>query len=120
MEQKSIKKNYIFNTLYQIFTLIVPFITAPYISRVLGAERIGVFSYTNSIVSIFSIFALLGTSVYGQQTIAQCRDDLIERSKAFWEIELLCIINTSIVILAWTVFVIFVGKYLLIYLIFLF
>ena len=117
MEQKSIKKNYIFNTLYQIFTLIVPFITAPYISRVLGAERIGVFSYTNSIVSIFSIFALLGTSVYGQQTIAQCRDDLIERSKAFWEIELLCIINTSIVILAWTVFVIFVGKYQMFFLI---
>ena len=46
----SAKTNYIFNVLYQIFTVIVPLITTPYISRVLGAEGIGRYSYTYTIV----------------------------------------------------------------------
>lgn len=35
--QTSIKKNYIYNTIYQVLSLITPLITAPYISRVLGS-----------------------------------------------------------------------------------
>ena len=54
-KQKSIKKNYIFNTLYQVFALIVPLITAPYIARVLGPAGVGKYSYTYSIVSIFGV-----------------------------------------------------------------
>ncbi len=37
MAKTSIKKNYIFNLMYEILAIIVPFITTPYISRVLGA-----------------------------------------------------------------------------------
>mgnify|MGYP003231252685 CR=1 FL=1 len=51
MQKKSIAVNYILNTTYQILILIVPLITTPYISRVLGAEGIGVYSYTYSVVS---------------------------------------------------------------------
>lgn len=32
----SVRKNYIYNLIYQVMTLITPFITTPYISRVLG------------------------------------------------------------------------------------
>ena len=35
-------KNYIYSSLYQLFLIIVPFATIPYVSRVLGAELIGV------------------------------------------------------------------------------
>ena len=53
MKTQSIKKNYILNTAYQVLTLITPLITAPYISRILGPERVGIYSYTASVVGIF-------------------------------------------------------------------
>lgn len=75
MQKKSIAVNYILNTTYQILILIVPLITTPYISRVLGAEGIGVYSYTYSVVSYFLIVAAMGTTTYGQRTIAYYQDD---------------------------------------------
>ena len=65
--QTSIKKNYIYNTIYQVLSLITPLITAPYISRVLGSSGVGIYSYTNSIVTYFTLFAALGTASYGQR-----------------------------------------------------
>ncbi|NCC54411.1 MAG: hypothetical protein EOM11_02875, partial [Erysipelotrichia bacterium] len=41
-----ILKNFIYNVAYQVLIMILPLITAPYIARVLGAELIGVYSYT--------------------------------------------------------------------------
>ena len=46
-------KNYFYNLSYQILILIIPLITTPYISRVLGAKGIGIFSYTSSILYTF-------------------------------------------------------------------
>ena len=54
----SVRKNYIYNLIYQVMTLITPFITTPYISRVLGADGTGVQSYTNSVVSILPYWRL--------------------------------------------------------------
>lgn len=111
MPQQSIKKNYILNTLYQILTLVTPLITTPYISRVLGPDGVGAYSYTNSIVTIFSLFACLGTTTYGQRTIAQCRDDVKQRTKAFWEIEVLSCITTIFCLAAWTLFIVVYPEY---------
>ena len=44
----SIRKNYTYNLIYQIMTLLTPFITTPYLSRVLGPDGTGIQSYTNS------------------------------------------------------------------------
>ena len=55
----NIKKNFLYNIVYQIFILILPLISAPYISRVIGAEGLGTYSYTYSIVSYFVMFAKL-------------------------------------------------------------
>lgn len=109
IEKQSVKKNYILNTLYRVFQMIVPLVTAPYVSRVLGVEGVGTYSYSFSLVSVFCVFALLGTSVYGQQIVAQKRDDELERSKNFWEIEILCLITTVVVIASWIVFLTVVG-----------
>ena len=54
--KKSIAKNYIYNLTYEILILILPLITTPYISRVLGAENIGIYSYTVSIATYFILF----------------------------------------------------------------
>ena len=82
----SIKKNFLYNAFYQVLTLILPLITTPYISRVMGAERVGVYSYAYSIAYYFGMFILLGTNNYGNRTIASVRDDKKNLSKTFWSI----------------------------------
>ena len=36
----SVKKNFIYNIVYQILIMILPLITAPYIARTLGDEKL--------------------------------------------------------------------------------
>ena len=69
MSQKSLKLNYIYNLIYQLLIIIIPFITTPYISRVLGADGIGLYSYAESITSYFVLFATMGVTIYGQREI---------------------------------------------------
>lgn len=73
MEMKSIKKNYIYNLTYQILALMAPLITTPYVSRVLGAEAIGEYSYAYSIVYYFMLAAILGTATYAEREISFVR-----------------------------------------------
>lgn len=104
---KSIKRNYIYNLIQQILTLLTPLITTPYISRVIGAEGIGIYSYASSIVTYFALFAALGTATYGQREISYCQDDKKRRSEVFWNNELLCIITTCISLCFYGVFCFF-------------
>lgn len=111
----SIKKNYLYNTFYQILTMITPLITAPYISRVLGSSGVGIYSYTNSIATYFTLFAALGTASYGQREIAMHRDDPEESSRLFWEIEILSVITTGVVTVAWLLWIIISTQYSMYY-----
>lgn len=100
-KQPSLKVNVIINGLYQILIMIVPFFTAPYVARVLGSDGIGINSYTNSIVTYFTLFSALGTVAYGTREISRKRDDKIEYSKSFWEIESISIACTLFSLLLW-------------------
>lgn len=92
----SLTKNYIYNLTYQILVLIVPLITAPYVSRVLGAENIGIYSYTISIATYFILFGSLGVAQYGQRQIAYEQKKGKKLSKTFWEIVILRFITMAI------------------------
>lgn len=116
-DQPSVKKNFIYSTAYQILNVLTPFITAPYVSRVLGAEGIGIQSYTQSIQQYFLMFAALGTLSYGAREISMNRNDPYKRSKLFWEIELMVVGTTSIALLGWLVLVLFSSKYKIYYLV---
>ena len=83
MAKNGITQNYVYNLTYQILVIIVPLITTPYLSRVLGAENIGIYSYTLSIATYFILFGSLGISMYGQREIAYVQNDKYERSKTF-------------------------------------
>ena len=86
MAKKSIAKNYIYNMIYQVLILVLPLITTPYLSRVLGAEGIGIYSYTYSIVTYFILFGSLGVALYGQREIAYAQENATVRKKVFVEI----------------------------------
>lgn len=96
-------KNYLWNVSYQLFVIIVPMITMPYISRVLGPHGVGVNSFTNSIVQYFVLFGGLGLGLYGNREIAYVRDDKRKLSKEFWE---LLILRTLTMTLALVVYII--------------
>jgi len=94
-------KNIFLNNIYQFLIIIVPLITTPYVSKVLQPAGVGISSYTNSILTYFTMFAALGTVGYGTREIARARDDKHELSKAFWEIELITIFTSAVCLLGW-------------------
>ena len=114
-EKKSITKNYMYNLIYQVLVLISPLITIPYIARVLGAENIGIYSYTLSITAYFILFGALGMSLYAQREIAYNQDNPPKYSLIFWEMVLLRIITMSISILIYYFTIIKYGTYQLYY-----
>lgn len=110
-----LKKNFIYNVFYQIMILILPLITVPYVSRVLGAEGVGIYSYTYSIVYYFMIVSMLGINNYGNRTIAKTRENKYELSKNFFSIYFIQIVMTMFMLLCYLVYVfIFLNKYKLV------
>ena len=113
----SLKKNFFLNSFYELLKVITPFITAPYASRILGATNIGIYSYTNSVSSYFTMMAALGTATYGVREIARTRLDKEINTKIFWEIEFLSILTSTISLLIWGIYLYFVPQYKFYYLI---
>lgn len=104
-------KNYIYNLLYQILVLLVPLITTPYISRVLGAKCVGIFSYTNSLVQYFILFGCIGLNLYGQREIAYHQHEQEKRDIAFWELFFLRTITVSISLIFFFLFTVLYARY---------
>ncbi|MCY9805998.1 polysaccharide biosynthesis C-terminal domain-containing protein [Lentilactobacillus senioris] len=104
-------KNYFYNVGYQVFILIVPLITTPYITRVLGSEGVGINAYTNSIIQYFILLGSIGIGLYGNRTIAYVRDDKQKMSQNFWEISILRFITIGIAYAAFLIFLIFTKQY---------
>lgn len=117
MKTRSVKINYIFNTAYQVIAIIVPLITTPYLARTLGADGVGIFSYTNSIVSYFMMIAVLGSATFGQRKIASVRNRKEELSEEFWNIVIFRLIMTLITLAAYILFLLQSPKYKIIYII---
>lgn len=88
MAQKSIKKNYIYNLAFQILALVIPLITTPYLSRVLGADGIGTYSYVEAISSYFVLFATLGLTTFGQREVSYVQDDRKRELSSFGKLAL--------------------------------
>lgn len=93
---KSISRNYLYNLSYQILTLLTPLITAPYISRTLGVNGIGEYSFSYSIVAYFVLLAGFGIPSYAQREIAYNQDDPYGQSRIFWEVISLQIIFVTL------------------------
>lgn len=104
-------KNYLFNVLYQVFLLIVPLMTTPYLARTLGPTGVGINSYTNSIIQYFILFGSVGVSFYGNRQVAFNRDNVNQLSKTFYEIFFLRCITICIAYFAFIIFLVFTTKY---------
>ncbi|WP_024862504.1 polysaccharide biosynthesis C-terminal domain-containing protein [Pediococcus acidilactici] len=108
-------KNYLYNAFYQIFVLLVPLVTTPYLSRVLGPQGVGINSYTNSIIQYFILAGSIGIGMYGNRQIAFVRDNKEELTKTFYEIFFLRIITIAIAYVFFIVFLLLTKEYRLYY-----
>lgn len=86
MKKSRLASNIGYNITYQVLVLIIPLITAPYISRTLNVDGLGTFSYVSSVAYYFFILISLGLNNYGNRTIAKCGEDRSLRSLKFWSI----------------------------------
>ncbi|USG06529.1 flippase [Latilactobacillus sakei] len=97
-------KNYLYNVFYQVFVLLVPLITMPYIARVLGPTGVGINSFTNSNTQYFILIGSIGVSLYGNRQIAYYRDDKAKTSQIFWEVFLMRMITILVALAAFFIF----------------
>lgn len=100
----SIKKNYMYSMAYQVLIMVLPLITAPYLSRVVGAEGTGIYSYTYSIAQYFVYFAMLGISNYGNRSIAKVRENIGQRNYTFSSIYQLQILTSLVAIVIYLLY----------------
>lgn len=111
MNQPDMRKNFIYSYVYQILNIIIPIVTAPYLSRILGVEAIGIQSYVSSVQQYFIMFAMLGTLSYGSREVAIKRTDIYACSKLFWEIEIMVISTTAVTLFIWGIICAFSVNY---------
>lgn len=116
---RKIKTNAIFNLAYQILAIILPIITMPYVSRILGVDNIGIQSYTLSIVSYFMLFAAFGLNDYGQREVARNRNDRNKLTQLFKEIFANRLLTSALVLIIYfsLTFTVFESNYKIYYLI---
>ncbi|MDE3750534.1 oligosaccharide flippase family protein [Pediococcus pentosaceus] len=109
-------KNYLYNASYQVFVLLIPLITTPYLARVLGPTGVGINAYTNSIIQYFILFGSIGVNLYGNRQIAFVRDDKDKMTKTFYEIFLMRIMTIVLAYAAFLIFLMTTGSYHIYYL----
>ena len=103
----SVKKNYLYNLLYQMTSVLLPVLTIPYVSRVLSADGIGINTVTYANTQYFILLGSLGISIYATKKIATIREKKDKLKKTFWEI---FSIQFTGCILAYMVFALTLGQ----------
>lgn len=93
-QKKSIKLNFIMNAILTMSQFIFPLITFPHISRILLPEGTGKVNFAISLVTYFSMFALLGIPTYGIRACARVRDDRKKLSKTAQELLIINLVTT--------------------------
>lgn len=104
---KSLEKNFFYNIGYQVLVIILPLITAPYVSRVLGVSGIGTYSYVYSIAYYFGVLGMLGVSNHGNRTIALSKKNKEKMSFKFWNIYIVQFGFSTLMLIIYLIFIIF-------------
>lgn len=98
-------KNFLYNVLYQLLVIILPLITVPYVSNILGAEGIGNYAFTHANMQYFVIFGMVGITLYGNRQIAYVRDNKEKLRDTFFSIYTLQLITITISFILYLIFV---------------
>lgn len=115
MSSKADKKNLFKNTLalviIQILNYALPFITLPYLSRVLDVDKLGLVFFAQVLMDYFFRLAMFGFDFSGVRTIAINRDDKEATNLIFNSILSVQIIFLIISFLILSFLILFFGKF---------
>lgn len=95
----SIKKNFLYSSILTTANYIFPFLTYPYISRILGVHNIGICNFIDSIINYFILFSMMGIGTIGIREIAKCKNNPEERNSIFSNLFALNTISTTIALI---------------------
>lgn len=115
MKKKTLVLNYIYNLSYQLINVIVPVLITPYVSRTLGANAIGAYSFCFSITNYFMLLGTFGLNMFGQIAISRCREDEEKTNTTFWNIFIAKILTSILSILIYCIFIVIYEDYTLIF-----
>lgn len=116
-KSKSIKINALLNIIKQCCNIIFPLITYPYVSRILGSQNLGKYSFSDSIISCFMIAASLGIPTYAIREGARIRNEknkIRQFSSELFTINIIALVMSCIVLFLLIRFVPRLGKDVLI------
>lgn len=97
----STRKNAMYNVAYRVFSILLPLVTAPYLTRVAGQAGKGLYDYAWAISEIFVLIATLGLTDYGVRAIARVRDDRARLNRTFSEIYRMQVTVAAAVLAVW-------------------
>lgn len=101
---QSAKKNFIYNSAYNILNMVLPLVTAPYLARIIGAEGTGIYAYSFAIAQFVILFAKLGLTNYGTRELAKVRTRRRQFNHLFSSLLGLQICATTIVSASYAVY----------------
>lgn len=110
-KQKSLKLNMALNAVKGIMGILFPLITFPYISRILGVDNMGKYSFSASVINYFMLFAGLGIGTYAIREGARLRDRPEELQKLASELFSFNMVSTVASYVLLIVFMIVVPKF---------
>lgn len=105
-----IKSNFIYATAYKMLEIMLPIITSPLLSRKLGADSLGTYSYTYSIAALFVMFAEMGSYRYGMREIAKVQKNGVSRNRVYSDIYWTHLITALVTLIFYLIFVLIIGK----------
>lgn len=106
----SIKKNATLNVIKQICTILFPLITFPYATRILQTENYGMYTFSSSVVSYFTLIAGLGVTNYAVREGARIRNNKTSIISFVDEVFSVNIISTAISYIALILLILFWRK----------
>ena len=86
------RRNTLYNVAYRVFSIFLPLVTAPYLTRTVGRHGNGLYDYAWAISYIFCLIGMLGLENYGVRAIAQAKDEQKTLDRTFssiWRMQLL-------------------------------
>lgn len=105
------KKNAILTMIRTLFSMLIPLITFPYITRILTVEEIGQFNFSNSVISYFVLVAGLGINTYAIKEGAKIRNVKTKINSFASEMYLINLISTLIAYVVLGVLLVGVSKF---------
>lgn len=119
---KKLISNSLWLYVFQIFNLVIPLLTLPYITRVLGKETYGIFSSSLNIITYFNVFVAYGFDLIGAKKASEIEDE-VELNTLYSSIFtikfILMIVSFGLMTLLSIVFQIPTSNYVLMFLLFL-